>query len=190
MITEEIIEKNKKDYYNAIKAYNICPTQLIDELADKGLFESPASTMKSLHNAFVGGLVDHLLRVTNYAIKINETLPSNLKQDKKSIVKVGLLHSIGKVGLYTQCKSEWHIKNLGKMYEFNEDLTSMTVGERSLYYILPYSGGMDLKDFEYQAILNYEKDPSDKMSEWHTHPLGVILKMAVKLAIMDEKTKN
>jgi hypothetical protein len=190
MIPEEKIEKNKKSYYTAIKGYNVCRTEFIDKLADMDLFLTPASTMLSLHNAFPGGLVDHLLRVTSYAIKVNEMLPEGLKQTKESVIRVSLLHGIGKVGLYTPCKSEWHIKNQGKMYEFNEDLTSMTIGERSVYYIMSNGNGDMLNDLEYQAILNFDKDSSDKMSEWHTSPLGVILKMAIKLAIMEEKTNK
>ena len=46
-----------------------------------------------------------------------------------------------------------------------------------------------LTDIEYQAILNYDKGQGDKMAEWHTTSLGEILKMAIKLAIMEEKTK-
>jgi hypothetical protein len=190
MIPIEIIEKNKKSYYSAVKGYNICRMDFIDKMADMGLFDAPASTMLSLHNAFPGGLVDHLLRVTSYAVKINETLPEGLKQTKESIIRVSLLHGIGKVGLYTPCKSEWHIKNQGKMYEFNENLTSMTVGERSIYYMMSNENADMLNELEYQAILNYDKDASDKMSEWHTSPLGVILKMAIKLAIMEEKSNK
>jgi hypothetical protein len=190
MIPEETIEKNKKSYYTAVKGYNVCRTEFVDKMADMELFLTPASTMLSLHNAFPGGLVDHLLRVTSYAIKINEMLPEGLKQTKESVVRVSLLHGIGKVGLYTPCKSEWHIKNQGKMYEFNESLTSMTIGERSIYYLMSNGNGDMLSDTEYQAILNFDKDAGDKMAEWHTSPLGVILKMAIKMAIMEEKKKN
>ena len=191
MIDAAQIEKNKKAYYASIKAYNVCHMDLVDKLADMGLFESPASTMLSLHNAFPGGLVDHLLRVAGYAVKLNDMLPTELKQTKESVIRVSLLHSIGKVGLYKSCKSEWHIKNQGKMYDFNEELTSMTIGERSVYYMIS-NNQCDgwLTDVEYQAILNYDKDSTDKMAEWHTSSLGEILKMAIKLAIMEEKSKN
>ena len=190
MIDATQIEKNKKAYYASIKAYNVCHIDLVDKLADMGLFEAPASTMLNLHNAFPGGLVDHLIRVAGYAVKLNEMLPEALKQTKESVIRVSLLHGIGKTGLYTPCKSEWHIKNQGKMYEFNEDLTSMSIGERSVYYMIS-NNQCDgwLADIEYQAILNYDKGQGDKMAEWHTSSLGEILKMAIKLAIMEEKTK-
>lgn len=190
MIKKEIIQKNKSDFYSVVKAYKICDVIFIDILADMGLFESPASTMLNLHNAFPGGLVDHLLRVAKYAINMNDTLPNTLQQKKESLIRVSLLHSIGKVGLYTPCKSEWHIKNQGKMYEFNEKLTSMTVGERSIFYLISNGFGNEINDLEYQAILNHDKPQSDKMSEWHTSVLGELLKIAIKLSIIEEKQMN
>ena len=189
MITLEQIEKNKKTYLTAVKTYNVCHPEMFDTLSNSGMFEAPASTMLSLHNAFPGGLVDHLLRVASYATKINETLPESLKQKKESLIRISLLHGIGKVGLYKPNKSDWHIKNQGKMYEFNEELTSMTVGERSIFYLIKYANGNMLNDIEYQAILNYDKPQTDKMSEWHTSQLGEILRTAIKLAIMEEKNK-
>ena len=189
MITIETIQENKKKFLTTVKGYNICTNELIDKLSDMGLFDAPASTMLSLHNAFPGGLIDHSLRVTGYALKLNELLPDHLKQTKESVIRVSLLHSIGKVGLYTPCKSDCHIKNQGKMYEFNESVTSMSISERSLFYIMSNNNGSMLTDVEYQAIANYDKNASDKMSEWHTASLGEILKMAIKLAIMEEKTK-
>lgn len=190
MIKKEIIQKNKTDFYSVVKAYKICDVNFVDTLADMGLFESPASTMLNLHNAFPGGLVDHLLRVAKYAINMNDMLPNTLQQKKESLIRVSLLHSIGKVGLYTPCKSEWHIKNQGKMYEFNEKLTSMTVGERSIFYLISNGFGNEINDLEYQAILNHDKAQSDKMSEWHTSVLGELLKIAIKLSIIEEKQMN
>ena len=104
MITLEQIEKNKKTYLTAVKTYNVCHPEKFDTLSNSGMFEAPASTMLSLHNAFPGGLVDHLLRVASYATKINETLPESLKQKKESLIRISLLHGIGKVGLnYPYC---------------------------------------------------------------------------------------
>ena len=177
----------KTKFIETIRNYNVCNEELIDFLTEHGLFEAPASTMKSLHNAYPGGLIDHIFKVTSYAIKINDGLPEKMKQTKDSLVKVSFLHSIGKVGLYKTCTSEWHRKNLGKMYEFNEDITSMSVGERSIYYILKTKNFNILTSEEYQAIINFDKNNDDKAAEWHTETLGEILKIAIKLAILEEK---
>jgi hypothetical protein len=138
--------------------------------------------MSDFHNAFEGGLIDHLLRVAKQAVLINETLPEILKVDKNSLVKVCFLHQIGKANLYTPCTSEWHRKNQGKMYEFNEDLTSMRVGERSIYYAT--SHGIKFTEEEYIAILNFDKN-DDKMSEYHNSMTGELLKMGSVVAIKE-----
>lgn len=187
MITQEKINQNTKKFTDTVQSYSVCDKNLIDKLFELGFFIAPASTMLNLNNAFPGGLVDHSLRVAMYCVKINETLPDELKQSKNSLIRVALLHAIGKSSLYIPCKNDWQIKNMGKMYEFNEELTSMSVGERSIMYIMNHSDNTKLTNDEYQAIINHDKDTDNKSSEWHTETLGVILKMAIKLAIITEK---
>lgn len=184
---EKTIKTNEKIYRGLIKQHNVCNEEVIDYLDEMGFFYAPASTMTSLHNAFEGGLVAHLINVTKQALKFNEDLPEALRQEPASIIKVGLLHGIGKTNLYTKCTSEWHRKNQGKMYEFNEDIISMTVGERSAYIYL--NSGDQLKQNEYQAIINHDKDASTPMVQWHTEPLGRLLRDAIYWTIMDEKHK-
>lgn len=189
MLTNEILEKNKNKYKTSIKQYNLCRPELIENMETLGLFSCPASTLTSLHNAFEGGLVDHMLRVAGYAVKIADIIPETIRPTRESVLRVSLLHGLGKVGLYRKCESDWHRKNLGKMYEFNEDLTSMTIGERSIYQLISNGGGDMITDTEYQAIINFEK-LNEPMAEWHTAPLGNILKMAIRLAIIEEKSKK
>ena len=182
-------DKNKAMIASTFSNYKFCSKDLQSFLETNGLYECPASTMTSLHNAFEGGLIDHMLRVTKYAVKLNEMLPEHLQTPKPSVVKVAFLHSIGKIGLYKKCESEWHRKNMGKMYEFIENIVSMSVSERSLYYISKYGNQEDkLTEAEYQAISNYDKDlGEDKMARWHSEPLAIILRQAIELAILEEK---
>ena len=72
------------------------------------------------------------------------------------------------------------------MYDFNEDLVSMRVGERSVYYAL--SNGVKLTEEEYAAIIMFDKT-DDKMAEYHNSILGELLKMGNTLAIKHEKRK-
>ena len=61
----------------------------------------------------------------------------------------------------------------------------MSVGERSVYYAV--SSGVKLTDDEYIAIINHDK--SDNLqSEWHNSIVGDILKCAIRLAIIEEKS--
>lgn len=183
-LTEEKVMKNAETYFSRGESYGFMTPKLMEFLGSD-FVSAPASSMTSMHNAFEGGLIDHLLRVTKYAVTLNDSLPEAMRVDKVSLVKVCCLHQIGKAKLYTPCTSDWHRENQGKMYDFNEDLTSMRVGERSLYYATKY--GVELSEEEAQAILNYEKDDSDKQAKWHTNTIGELLKMAVNMAIMEEK---
>ncbi len=181
---KEKINKNNQTFIEKNELYGILSKELLEYLGED-LLTAPASTMKSLHNAFPGGLIDHILKTTKYAIGINKLLPTGMDVEAQSIVKVCFLHQIGKTFLYKWCESEWHRNNQGKMYEFNEELTSMKIGERSVYYAMKY--GVNLSEEEYQAIVNYDKPEDDKQSKWYGSTLSTILKQANELAIIEEK---
>ena len=136
-LEKEKIIANAKKYFDTAKKLDFTNQEFTDFLG-QNFIAAPASTMESLHNAFEGGLIDHLLRVASYAVKFNNALPESEQVNQNSLLKVCLLHQVGKANLYKPCTSEWHRKNQGKMYEFNEDLVSMRVSERSVYYALSH----------------------------------------------------
>ena len=179
------IVANTKKYFETATKNGFMNDELMAFLGED-FIKAPASSMANLHNAFEGGLIEHLLRVTSYAVKINNSLPDDEKVDQTSLLKVCLLHGIGKAKLYKPCTSEWHRQNQGKMYEFNNDLISMRVGERSAYYAL--SHGIKLTEQEYTAIVFFDKE-NDKMSEYHNSMLGELLKMGITLAIKHSQNK-
>lgn len=182
-LTKEKIIKNFKKFYTTGEKYGFL-TENLKEFLGQDLMTAPASTMKSLHNAFEGGLIAHTLLVTKYAVSINEMLPENLKVNLESLIKVCCLHQIGKAKLYLPSNEDWRIKR-GEMYIFNEELISMRVGERSIMYCS--SNGVKLTDEEYVAIINFDKSDDDKQSKYHNTMLGDILKIANILAIKEEK---
>jgi len=184
-ITKDKVAKNARTFYASIEKYGFFNDALVDILGED-FIKAPASTREDLHNAFEGGLIDHILKVTKYAVNINDILPKTLKVDNTSLLKVALLHQIGKAKLFTPITSKWHLDK-GIMYDFNNDFIAMRVGERSIYYLI--EAGIKLTDLEFQAIIGYDKDDSDKQAKWHTSTLGVILKQANELAIIEEGKK-
>jgi HD superfamily phosphodiesterase len=180
----ETIDKNTRKYFKTAQENGFMTDELMVFLGED-FIKAPASTMKDLHNSFEGGLIDHLLRVTKYALYINDV--HSIKLEKGSILKVCLLHQIGKAKAYTPCTSQWHKDNLGKNYEFT-DILSMRVGERSAYYALNH--GIKFTEEEFQAIVNFDKESTDKQATYHTEWLGEILKMANIMAIAEEKRLN
>jgi hypothetical protein len=177
------IVSNTKKYFETATKHGFMNDNLMNFLGEE-FIKAPASNMLSYHYAFEGGLIEYLLRVAFYAVRINNSLPEEEKVDQSSLLKVCLLHGIGKAKLYKPCESEWHRKNQGKMYDFVDNLVSMHVGERSVYYAL--SHGINLTEEEYSAILFYDK-VDDKMVDYHNSMVGELLKMGITLAIKHSK---
>lgn len=186
-LTKEEVIANTKRYLETATDMkkNGFMTPELEQLLGEDFIKAPASTMLKLHNAFEGGLIAHIIRVMGHAHNINNGMIDTLKVPIKSLIKVVYLHAIGKAKLYVPNPSKWHRDNLGKMYEFNENLTSMSVGERSVLHAL--SSGVTLTDDEYVAIVNHDKS-DDLSSEWHNSTVGDILKCAIRLAIIEEKS--
>lgn len=185
MLKQEQIVKNTKKYFQTAQDLGIMNDEFMSFLGE-AFIKAPASSMKDHNNAFEGGLIDHLLNVTKYAVIFNNALPEDERVEQKTLVRVCLLHQVGKAMLYKPCTSEWHRTNQGKMYEFNNELTSMRVGERSVYYAL--SHGIKLTEEEFSAIIMFDKT-DDKMAEYHNTMLGDLLKTASIFAVKNEKKK-
>jgi hypothetical protein len=184
MLSKEKILANKKVFFEANAAHRIFTDELLEFLGEE-YFTAPASTMKSLHNAFPGGLLDHSMKVCRHMIHLNRVLPKEMQVPEASIYKVAFLSEIGKTFLYKLCTSKWHIENQGKMYEFKDDMVSMRVGERSAYYALKY--GVQLTEEEYQAIINIDKPLDDMQAKWHSSTIAQLLRQAIDLSIAVEK---
>jgi len=174
---------NTKKYFDTANKYGFMTDELMNFLGED-FIKAPATNLTSLYGAYEGGLIEHLLRVTKYAVAANNALGDDEKVDINSLIKVCLLHQIGKAKLFIPCTSEWHVKNQGKMYEYNNELTPMKTGERSVYYAM--SNGVKLTDDEYYAILSFDKT-DDKISEYHNSLVGELLKIGNTLAIKTVK---
>jgi len=183
-LTKEKIVANATKYFETAEKHGFATPEL-QEFLGLEFVGAPASTYKHLHNAFEGGLIDHTLRVMKHAYYINKNnLIDELKVSDASLFKVVLLHGIGKAKLYVKETDGWWIKNRGRMYNFNDELASMNIGERSVYYALKCN--VELTEDECSAIVNYDKI-DDSKAEWHNTTMGDVLKMAVRLAILEEK---
>ena len=180
-LTKEKIVANATKYFATAEKQGFATPELQDFLG-LDFVGAPASTQLKYGNAFEGGLVDHILRVMRIAYKINETLESQ-QVPIASLIKTVYLYQIGKAKMFTPKLSSWHNER-GIMYDFNEDLSPMRTGERSIYYCI--KAGIELSEDEYVAILNHDKS-DDLQAEHHNNDLGTLLVIANKLAINQEK---
>ena len=85
--------------------------KMYDHLEDR-IVLTPASSMEHFHNAFAGGYIDHILRVTRNAVKLydlyNELGIGLGEFTKENVIFSALHHDLGKVGTMNE---SWYIPN-------------------------------------------------------------------------------
>lgn len=172
-----VLKKQKAIFDGLLTKYEIGDERLIKWLEKTDFYYAPANPSTNLAGCQPGGLVQHLINVGTYMLKQNEMLPEALKISKKSIVTVALLHDFGKINLYKVNGNDYFRKQ-GKLYEYNNDITSMQIGERTLYYL------QNLITFtaeEFQTILFYGKN-DDKQAEYFGNIMVSMLRNAIKMS--------
>ncbi len=109
----------------------------------------PASSIDHYHNAFDGGYVDHVLRVIDCAHAVYD-LWTRMGADmsgytKEELIFTALNHDIGKMGFpgegnetYIPNDSEWHRKNMGRMYKVNPNNQFTLVNDLSIWLLQHY----------------------------------------------------
>lgn len=107
---------------------------------EERLMLMPASGNINYHNCFVGGYVDHVIRVTECANEVHKLwvrMGSTVNYTVEELIFAAINHDLGKMGSeeaeqYIYNTSEWHRKNQGKLYTNNPTNSFMTVPDRSL----------------------------------------------------------
>ena len=126
--------------------------RLLDDLGER-IVMCPATPRTDQYNCEPGGLVKHSLDTTIMMRTLNKSLDFDLPT--ASVLKVGLLHDLGKVGdlendYFVEQDSDWHREKLGQHYKYNEDLQKMSTSHRTLYLLQHY--GVKLTTDEWLAI--------------------------------------
>lgn len=160
-LTEEQLLENLNCFYDLIKKHIVSERKdkLLDmykDLEDNLVF-APASTKKNYHNAFIGGFVDHTIRVTEFAMifdKVWDKLGQKKDYSHEELVFSAINHDLGKLGYkdephYLPNDSDWHVKQ-GAYFKYNTKLTHMRVADRSLYMLQKY--GIEVSENEFLAI--------------------------------------
>jgi hypothetical protein len=108
----------------------------------------PASHKKEYHNAFPGGYVEHVLRVIEAALELDQLwqgfgVVENYTTEE--VVFSALNHDLGKIGdedneCYIPQTDQWRKDKLGEDYTYNNKIEFMSVPDRSLHLL--YSNGI------------------------------------------------
>ena len=119
----------------------------------------PAANKLQYHNCFPGGYIDHVLRVTKAALKINEVWNSFGQKhnfSEEELIFSAINHDLGKMGdgengaCYVEQTDQWRRDKLDELYSFNTKISFMSVPDRSLRLLQKM--GVEVSDNEWLAI--------------------------------------
>lgn len=132
---------------------------LIEELGDRILM-CPAEPRNDSPGCEPGGLVQQAIKVAKAMKRINDAF--EMGASTESILTVGLLHEIGKVGsinepYFLEEEESWRREKLGSFYKPNEQISRMTIPERSIFLLQHF--GIKLSDEEFMAIRGPSRPP-------------------------------
>lgn len=162
MIEAEKILENRNWIHECINQYISSPRKekLLEFYLkyDDRLTIMAASHKKQYHNAFPGGYFDHVRRVIESALKINQVwveMGVEFNYTIEELVFSALNHDLGKMGdeeneSYLPQTDEWRKNKLEEDYMFNNKLEFMSVPDRSLFLLNSY--GISYSKNEFLAI--------------------------------------
>lgn len=166
-LTPEQIMSNLERFYGLIETHIQEPrkTQLLEfyKKHEDELVMMPASAKTSFHNSKPGGYVDHVVRVVEASLEINEVWKKfnvdSSTYTTEELVFSAINHDLGKMGdgeLYSHIPStdQWRKEKLGENYSFNDKIAFMKVPDRSLYLLS--QAGINISENEWIAIKTHD----------------------------------
>jgi hypothetical protein len=155
------LEVQYSEFINYIDTYLVDRADSLKKMYDSfgnRLVLAPASSIEYYHNAFVGGYIDHVLRVIDFSLKMYDFYEQT-NQDlsgftKSNLVFVAMNHDLGKLGFvgegrekYIPNDSDWHRKNMGKIYKTNDNIPFNLVPDLSLYTLQKFNVSVSWEEY-------------------------------------------
>jgi hypothetical protein len=147
-LTPEAIMDNWEKFLGYVNQYISEPrkTQLLDLYSkySERLVIMPASYKREYHNCFPGGYIDHVNRVVEASLTLNDlwsSLGANTSlYTVEELVFSALNHDLGKMGdetyeAYIPQTDQWRKDKLGEDYMFNENLPFASIPDRTLFLL-------------------------------------------------------
>jgi hypothetical protein len=116
---------------------------------------APASGNVSYHNAFPGGYINHVNRVTLLAFQIKKVWQSagaSINFTDEELAFSAIMHDLGKIGDgnspgYLEQDDKWRKDKLGEVYKNNTDLDFMLMQDRSLFLLQKFGIQCSINEF-------------------------------------------
>jgi hypothetical protein len=122
------------------------------------LMLSPASGNINYHNAYEGGYIDHVMNVARNSLrmmKLYQDAGGYVDFTQEELLFAAFHHDLGKLGSkgklhYVINTSDWHVKNQGKLFVSNPELSFLTHTDRIFFLLQEY--GIKYNETEYFGI--------------------------------------
>ena len=152
----------------------------VTELSTR-LATAPHATRESQPGAWPGGLIDCSLRVT--ALMRSLLSAYGFDVPIESVLKVGLLHDIGKVGdlendLFIVQDSSWHREKLGEFFKYNENASRMPHASRTLFLLQHFCIRLTHDEFVAISQAHGMSDEQRRFFGDNVPPLALVLRQA------------
>jgi len=188
-MSEDTLHKIETNWKKFESLCSKLPYEGVNEFLEKlgqRLAACPASSRDTQYGCEPGGLIDHALHVAGMMRKLASTYSLDISD--MSMLKVGLLHEIGKVGdlahdYFLVQDSDWHRQKLGQYYKYNEELTKMSVSHRTLFLLQHFN--IQLENDEWVAIQlaagsHFEEN---RFYVGHEPSLAILLQQAKRMIV-------
>jgi hypothetical protein len=182
-LSKEEIIKNAKTFFKTGEKYGFINDALIDDIGND-IMNAPCTLDDKGYNSFEGGLVQHALNCTKYALSLNKSLPEDKQVADKSLITVAILHQIGKAKMFVQNTQQWQLDK-GINYSFSEGTSALNVSQLTLKYIWKYK--LDITEDEYDAIALYGSEFGGRPFSTLGVRIAAIIKSANIIAMTEEK---
>lgn len=164
---------------------------LLNNFAER-LIMCPASPRLDQYGAFPGGLIQHSLDVAGTMRKLSQAHQFDLPVE--SVLKVGLLHDIGKIGdldndLFVEQDSEWHREKLGQMYKYNENIQKMSVSHRTLFLLQKFNVSLTSDEWIAIQLAQGSHFEENRFYVGSEPTLAIILQQSKAIVIHKERHK-
>lgn len=163
---------------------------LLDHFGER-LVMCPASSKRDFHNCFVGGLIDHSLRVLKNCTRLRKVSPELFGSiPEESVVFAALLHDLGKVGTLDEERylpqTNDYYKSRGNLFEHNHKVVPKNV--HATLFLLQHFGVQMTYD-EFEAILLNDGPVTDDGREYcmKETSLALLIQTSDRLACEQEK---
>lgn len=188
MLTEETKQKNYFLFIKKLREIGINSSKIEDELSTE-IINAPFTHSNDFGLAYEGSLLNNILRVmTPYAIKINESLPEELRVDKNSLLKVCLLIHLSKCITFIKNDNKWEVDNRGLVYKYANLPGSLKLGIRSL--ILCQNLGITFNEYEAEAMIVLDRDANESQVKYYSSTLATIIKQANELTMLQNRLEK